>query len=33
MQSLNEQFTSLRQSPTVAMSDRIIALKESAAIL
>jgi aspartate/methionine/tyrosine aminotransferase len=29
MQSLNEQFTSLRQSATVAMSDRILALKAS----
>ena len=29
MQSLNEQFTSLRQSPTVAMSDRILVLKAS----
>jgi aspartate/methionine/tyrosine aminotransferase len=29
MQSLNVQFESLRQSPTVAMSDRILALKAS----
>ena len=29
MQSLNEQFNSLRQSPTVAMADRILALKAS----
>lgn len=29
MQSLNVQFNSLRQSPTVAMADRILALKAS----
>src|SRR5688572_13545064 len=29
MQSLNVQFDSLRQSPTVAMADRILALKAS----
>jgi aspartate/methionine/tyrosine aminotransferase len=29
MQSLNQQFDSLRQSPTVAMADRILALKTS----
>ena len=29
MQSLNTQFDSLRQSPTVAMADRILALKAS----
>src|SRR5512134_86080 len=29
MQSLNVQFESLRQSPTVAMADRILALKAS----
>ena len=29
MQNLNVQFESLRQSPTVAMADRILALKAS----
>ena len=29
MQSLNTQFNALRQSPTVAMADRILALKAS----
>ena len=29
MQSLNVQFDALRQSPTVAMADRVMALKAS----